>query len=256
MVTKKLWLLKRLSFWFYIFIYYYYFLKFSHLSRQAFFPTLKKIIFNRRIVAPQCCVSFHCKTTWIRHKEQTSPASWASLPPYHPSHPRLSQSTELRPVPHSRFLPAIHFTRGSSCTSVPLSQLIPPFPSPMGPQVHSSWLSLHSCPAHRFISTIFSRFHIYVLICDIRFSREVIIFKIFSFLFFKLRMTGLKMMPQPTWHHDSVWQYSVDWGKPLISVKSRKRNKLWSHFPFLFTVHLDFSLYLSQNPLILMYHLF
>ena len=45
-----------------------------------------------------------------------------------------------------------------------------PLLPPLCPQVCSLFLHLCSCPASRFISTSFSRFHIYALIYDICFS--------------------------------------------------------------------------------------
>ena len=44
-----------------------------------------------------------------------------------------------------------------------------PLLSPLHPQVHSLCLHLYSCAANRFIYTIFSRFHINALICNICF---------------------------------------------------------------------------------------
>ena len=77
------------------------------------------------------------------------------------------------PVPCSCFPLAIYFTFGSVYMSMILSHFVPayPFPSPCA-QVHFLRLCLYSCPAPRFIRTIFFlfRFHIYVLAYSISFS--------------------------------------------------------------------------------------
>ena len=54
--------------------------------------------------------------------------------------------------------------------SILTSQFIPPSPSPPRPHVCSLCLCLYSCPATRFICTIFFSFLIYALIYDICFS--------------------------------------------------------------------------------------
>ena len=65
---------------------------------------------------------------------------------------------------------AIYFTFSSVYNSMLLS-LRPSFPLPPSPQIHSLCLFLYSCPATRFISTIFFfRFHIYALAYGICFS--------------------------------------------------------------------------------------
>ena len=58
---------------------------------------------------------------------------------------------------------AIYFTFGSVYMSMLLSQFVPayPYPSPC-PQVHSLCLHLYSCPAPRFIRTIFFLDSIYM----------------------------------------------------------------------------------------------
>ena len=65
-----------------------------------------------------------------------------------------------------------YFTFGSVYMSMPLSHFVPVYPSPsLRPQVHSLRLCLYSCPAPRFLRTIFFlRFHIYVLAYGICFS--------------------------------------------------------------------------------------
>ena len=78
-----------------------------------------------------------------------------SLPPSlsHPS--RWSQSTKLISVLCGCFPLAIHFTFGSVYMSVPLSHFVPAYPSSSLCQVHSLRLRLYSCPAPRFMRTIF-----------------------------------------------------------------------------------------------------
>ena len=60
------------------------------------------------------------------------------------------------PVLCSCFPLAICFTFGSVYMSMPLSHFVPAYASPSPcPQVHSLHLCLYSCPATRFISTVF-----------------------------------------------------------------------------------------------------
>ena len=107
------------------------------------------------IIALQWSVSFCCITKWISYTYTyipISPPSCVSLPPSlsHPS--RWTQSTELC----GYFPLAIYFTFGGVYMSIPLSHLVPAYPSPSQcPQVHSLRLCLYSCPAPRFLMTIF-----------------------------------------------------------------------------------------------------
>ena len=74
--------------------------------------------------------------------------------PPHPS--SLSQSTSLRLSVSSSKLPqAISFTYGSIYVPVLPPQFIPPYSYRLCSQVCSLCLCLYSCPADRFISTIF-----------------------------------------------------------------------------------------------------
>ena len=100
------------------------------------------------------------------------PLSWTSLQPPHPTHLGRHRAPSWAPFAISRFPPASYFTFGSVYMSMPLSHFVPAYPSPSPcPQVHSLCLPLYSCPATRFISTIFFlRFHIYVLAYGICFS--------------------------------------------------------------------------------------
>ena len=86
-----------------------------------------------------------------------------------PSHPyRSSQSTWLSSLGYtanSHQLAILHMiTYTVQCYSFNLSHLLLPL---LCPQVHSRCLRLYSCPANRFIRTIF---HIYELTYDICFD--------------------------------------------------------------------------------------
>ena len=127
------------------------------------------------IVASQYCVNFCCTTKWISHMHThvpISPPSWASLPSSlsHPS--RSLQSTKpislcYAAAPSSQLFYILYCIYVNATLTSP--QLPPPTPCP---QVHSLCLPLYSCPAARFISTIFFfiRFHIYALAYGISFS--------------------------------------------------------------------------------------
>ena len=95
------------------------------------------------------------------------------LPPTLPI-PPFSVVTKHRadlPVLCSCFPLAIYFIFGSVYMSMSLSHFITAYPTPFPcPQVHSLHLRLYSCPAPRFIRTIYFRFHIHVLAYGICFS--------------------------------------------------------------------------------------
>ena len=96
------------------------------------------------------------------------------LPPTLPI-PSLQMVTKHRadlPVLCGCFPLAIGFTFGGIYKSMPLSHFVPAHPSPSPcPQVHSLRLHLCSCPATKFIRTIFFfRFHVYVLAYGTGFS--------------------------------------------------------------------------------------
>ena len=88
--------------------------------------------------------------------------------PHIPSFLHLSPTLPIPPLQvvtrHRADLPvlcgcfplAINFTFASVYMSIPLSHFIPCYPSPsLCPQVHSLHLCLYSCPAPRFIRTMF-----------------------------------------------------------------------------------------------------
>ena len=75
-----------------------------------------------------------------------SPPSWLPFPSPHP--------TNLGSLLCGGFLLASCWTYGSMCSAVLLS-VCPPSPPSLCPQIHSQHLRLYSCPANRFIRTIF-----------------------------------------------------------------------------------------------------
>ena len=131
-------------------------------------------IFNRRIITSLYCVAFCHVTTWINHW-YTYPLPLESpfhTPPYptSPPHP-----TPLGCYRAPAWTPCITGQLPTSYlfytnVSMLLSQFIPPSPFPAVSKACSLCLYLLSCSANMFISTIFSRFHIHVLIYEIFFS--------------------------------------------------------------------------------------
>ena len=118
------------------------------------------------IIASQYCVSFCCTTKWISYvytHVPISPPSWASLPSSLSHSSRSLQSTKPISLCYAAasHQPTILHSVVYICWCYSSTQL--PLPTPC-PQVHSLCLPLYSCPAARFISTIFFffffRFHI------------------------------------------------------------------------------------------------
>ena len=75
-----------------------------------------------------------------------------SHPPPHPYRWLQSTKRSFHCYTHSSFPLAIYLTHGSVHMSMRFSQFVPPSP---WPQVCSLCLHLYSCPANRFIGTIF-----------------------------------------------------------------------------------------------------
>ena len=105
-----------------------------------------KFFFNWRISALQCRVHFCCTTTWISFTGTYIPSLLnlpLTPPPSYPS--RSSQSARLGSLCN---IAASHEVSATLCSSHPL---LPP----LRPQAQSLRLYLYSCPANRFIGTIF-----------------------------------------------------------------------------------------------------
>ena len=111
------------------------------------------------------------------------------LPPALPFPPLqvVTQHQADLPVLCSCFPLAIYFTFGCVYVSMLLSHFIPdyPFPSPC-PQVHSLRLCLYSCPAPRFIRTIF--FFFLDSICMRQHTVFVFLFLTYSTLYDRLQV--------------------------------------------------------------------
>ena len=75
--------------------------------------------------------------------------------PHHPTPPGCHRAPAALPASHRNFPLAICFTYGNVYGSVLFSQFIQPFPSSIVSKVCSLCRCLFSCPAKRFISTIF-----------------------------------------------------------------------------------------------------
>ena len=114
--------------------------------------------FYQSIIPLQCFVSFCYTTNEVNQLYvYLYPLSLGPLS-HHPPIPPIQVTTEHRaelPVLYSMFLLAIYFMHGSVYMSILISQFIPPSPSLPCPHVHSLHLCLYSCPANRFICTIF-----------------------------------------------------------------------------------------------------
>ena len=124
-------------------------------------------IFNWRIIALQCCISFWCTAISLH----ISPSFWNLPPP--PTHPtplgchRALGWAEL-PLLYNNLPLDLCVTYGNAYVSTRLSQLIPPSPSP------AAFTSLFSMSVSFFIPALqkgssvpFSRVYIYALIYDI-----------------------------------------------------------------------------------------
>ena len=121
-------------------------------------PKLFIFIFSWRIIALQYCVCFCHIPTWINHMYTYVP-SLLNLPPTSQPIPPLEIVREHHICKHSLLIQLIPigylfhiFLHMFPCHSLHLSH--PLFPLPC-PQVCSLCRYLHSCPANRFISTIF-----------------------------------------------------------------------------------------------------
>ena len=135
------------------------------------------------IIALQWCVSFCFIAKWISY---TYTLASLSPSPY-PTPLGVTKHWADLPVLCDCFPLASYFTFGSMYKSMPLSHFVPAYtcPSPC-PQIHSLRLHLYSCPAPRFIRTIFSifffRFQLYVLGYGICFSLSHLLHSVWQIL--------------------------------------------------------------------------
>ena len=112
---------------------------------------------------------WHLRQILDRLCHQGSPTMYTyivSVPPS-PSHPSgSSQSSRLSSLcyPAAPHLLSVLHTVAYVCQRSSLNLSHPLLPQ-LCSQVHSLCLCLYSCPTNRFISTVFSRFYIYICVC-------------------------------------------------------------------------------------------
>ena len=132
--------------------------------------------------------------------KHTSPPSWASLLPHpHPAPLGCHRAPSGACCAMRSFLLAIYFTHRSVYMSMLFSQSVPPSPSPpLWPHVRSLHPCLYSCPANRFICTIFFN----VLIYDICFSLSDLLHSVWQ-------TQGPSTSPQMTQFCSFLWLSSI-----------------------------------------------
>ena len=118
------------------------------------------------MVTLQCCIDFCCRAKWISYT-YIDPLFWISFP-FRP--PQRTEESPLWSTVGSHLLSSLYTVSTvciCQCQSPNLSH--PAFPR-LGPYICSLCLCFYFCFANRFICTVFSRFHIYVLLYNICFT--------------------------------------------------------------------------------------
>ena len=124
-----------------------------------FFFLVIVVCFYWGLVVLQRCIHFCCTTKWISYMHTYIP-SLLDLPPA-PILPIkvITEHCAEPPELYRRFPLAAYFTNGSvyvcAYVSILLSQFVPPSPPPPCTHIRPLYPHLSSCPANRFICTIF-----------------------------------------------------------------------------------------------------
>lgn len=106
--------------------------------------------FHWSIIALQCC-----QFLLHSHVDQLCVHTCSLCLSPHPSLQVITGQRAELSARHRRLSFLRCFTRGGVYIPAPLSQFLPPSPSPLCPQVRSLGLCLYSCPANRVLGTIF-----------------------------------------------------------------------------------------------------
>ena len=104
------------------------------------------MFFNCSIIVLQCCICFCCTIKWISYMYTHIPLPLES-PSHsfpHPTYLGHHRAQSCAPCVYSSFALAICFTHDSVCTSMPLSQFIPPSPSPTVSTLEKMFLTVYS----------------------------------------------------------------------------------------------------------------
>ena len=129
-----------------------------HRLKTTFKDFIKFFFFNWGIVALQCCVSFCYTMNWISYMYTYIP-SLLDLPPTptpNPTHLGHHRAPSWAPCVIQQ-VPTSYLFYTWQCRYVNPNLSIHPTPPSLFPcpHIHSLQLRLYSCPANRFIYTIF-----------------------------------------------------------------------------------------------------
>ena len=129
---------------------------FVWIQLEILFENVLIYLKNGSVTASLYYASFCC-TTWIHPLSLELPSCPSSHRSRSPQSTELSSLCSQQPPTSSVLHMAVYIWQS-------YSQLFHPLLPPLCPQVHSLCLCLYSCPAERFVCTIFSRFCINALL--------------------------------------------------------------------------------------------
>ena len=164
---------------------------------------------NTHIVTSQCYASFYCKEKWISYM-YTNPIFSGFLSPLDHHRALSRDSCAIQYTILIYFIYCIN----NIYMSIPISQFIPPPPSPLG--IHM--FLFYFCTVNKIVYTNFFRFHIYVLIYGICFCLSGLLHSVWESLD---ASTSLQM----TQFHSFLWLSSI----PCVYITSSLSIPLLMH---------------------------